>query len=160
LGCPDAELSILLTDDATIQQLNRQWRGKDRPTDVLSFSQVEIPRGASPTPGSTPRGKAIDPALLGPHPNLGDIVISLDTAERQAPRYAHPLDAELERLLVHGILHLLGHDHIHGGPQSRLMKREEARLLAALHLPPPKQSAIAGAPPRPRSPRRRPRRRA
>jgi len=129
LGCPDAELSILLTDDSTIQALNREWRGKDRPTDVLSFSQVEVPQGAAVTRGTTPRGRAVDPASLGRRPVLGDIVISLDTAERQAPRYGHSLEAELERLLVHGVLHLLGHEHVNGGPQSRIMKQEEARLL-------------------------------
>lgn len=132
MGCPDAELSILLTDDATLHALNREWRGRDRATDVLSFSQIEVPRDAPVTRGTTPRGKAVDPALLGRRPVLGDIVISLDTAERQAPRYGHSLEAEVERLLVHGVLHLLGHDHVHGGRQAGRMKDEEARLLAAV----------------------------
>jgi probable rRNA maturation factor len=131
LGCPDAELSIVLTDDATIHALNRQWRGKDRPTDVLSFSQLEAAGGAGTT-ASRPRRRAVDPRTLGPKPVLGDVVVSLESAARQATRYGHDLTAELERLLVHGVLHLLGHDHVHGGTQAGLMRREEARLVAAL----------------------------
>ena len=63
---------------------------------------------------------------------LGDIVISLDTAARQATQAGLSLDQEMQRLLVHGVLHLLGHDHVHGGPQARRMKAEEARLLQVL----------------------------
>ena len=100
------ELSIVLTDDATIQTLNKQWRGKDKATDVLSFPQ---------------------------HAGvLGDVVISMDTAARQALALRHSLEAEVQRLLVHGVLHLLGHDHVHGGLQARRMKQEEQRLMRLL----------------------------
>lgn len=109
-----AELSILITDDATIAELNGTWRNKPRATDVLSFSQLE----GEPMPG----------APL----TLGDVVISSDTAQRQADAAGCTLEQELRRLLVHGILHLLGHDHVHGGHQARLMQEEEARLLRLL----------------------------
>lgn len=79
------DLSLLLTDDAEMRALNREWRNLDRTTDVLSFE--------------------------GDEEHLGDVVISLDQAERQAARFKVSLNEELARLLVHGILHLLGHDH-------------------------------------------------
>ena len=63
---------------------------------------------------------------------LGDVIISYDTAARQAAAFGHTLDEEVKRLLVHGVLHLLGHDHVHGGHQARLMKAAEARLLRVL----------------------------
>ena len=89
------ELSILLTDDAFITTLNATHRGKDRPTDVLSFAQEEGESGPSEQ----------EPALLG------DVVISLDTAERQARARRHSLLDEVTFLLAHGILHLIGYDH-------------------------------------------------
>ena len=89
------ELSILLTDDTFITSLNATHRGKDGPTDVLSFAQEE---GES-SPGEQ------EPALLG------DVVISLDTAERQARARRHSLLEEVTFLLAHGILHLIGYDH-------------------------------------------------
>ncbi|TNE84457.1 MAG: rRNA maturation RNase YbeY [Deltaproteobacteria bacterium] len=93
LDVAEGELSVLLTDDATIHPLNRDWRGKDRPTDVLSFSQIE--------------GEAVPGAPLV----LGDVIISLETASRQAAERGHSLDREVQILLVHGIVHLLGYDH-------------------------------------------------
>lgn len=116
MGFKRPELSILITTDATIHELNLQWRGKDKPTDVLSFPQLEK--------------EEIDPARPGLV--LGDVVISLDTAAAQAARYGHSLEGEVRRLLVHGVLHLIGHDHVHGGWQARRMKEEEARLLRAV----------------------------
>ncbi len=110
IGFAGAELSVVLTDDATIHALNRQWRNKDKPTDVLSFPQADFERTRV----------------------LGDVIISVETAARQAPRYGNDLTAEMDRLLVHGVLHLIGHDHIHGGPQAAKMKREEARVLKVL----------------------------
>jgi probable rRNA maturation factor len=112
LDSTDADLSIVLCDDATIHALNREWRGKDKPTDVLSFSQVEGERGSASV--------------------LGDVVISTDTAARQALDAGLSVDEEIVRLLVHGVLHLLGHDHVHGGWQARKMKLEERRILRAL----------------------------
>lgn len=111
LDLDDSELSIVLCDDAFIQPVNAQWRDKNTPTDVLSFPQNE--------PGE-PMGRV-----------LGDVVISVQTAARQAAGQGHSLDEEVRVLLVHGILHLLGHDHLEPKEASR-MAAEEARLLALL----------------------------
>ena len=110
LDLRDVELSILLTDDPGIRLLNRQWRRKDRPTDVLSFPAGE------PPPGST-----------GPR-HLGDIIVSLDTARRQARAQGRSLSDELDLYLAHGLLHLLGHDH-HRRRDAERMAALEARLL-------------------------------
>jgi len=91
----EAELSILLTDDASILELNQTYRGKARPTDVLSF------------PVSGP----MLTSLPGQAEVLGDIVLSLDTAARQAKARGRPLLEEVRFLLAHGLLHLLGYDH-------------------------------------------------
>ena len=108
-GRPDAEVSVVLTDDAEIHALNRQWRGKDSPTDVLSWPQETDPMPDAPD-------------------ILGDVVISLDTAARQASKRGWTLEEETALLLVHGILHLLGHeDDTEAG--SDAMKAIEARLL-------------------------------
>jgi probable rRNA maturation factor len=104
LDLADRELSIVITGDAEIAALNRVWRGKDRATDVLSFSQAE---------GEGEAGHV-----------LGDVVISWETALRQGER----LDHEVCRLLIHGVLHLQGYDHVHGGRQAARMRREEERL--------------------------------
>jgi probable rRNA maturation factor len=113
LGCPRAELSIALVDDATIASLNAQYRGIDRATDVLSFSLVEGKHAER-------RG-----ALLG------DVVVSLDTAAVQARRARRTLDDEVLRLLIHGTLHLLGHDHVRDD-EARRMRAEERRVWKAL----------------------------
>lgn len=104
-----SELSIALVDDATIESLNARYRGQTRPTDVLSFSQQD---GVS---------DAADGNLLG------DVVISLETAARQARRAHRGIDGEVTRLLIHGTLHLLGHDH-EEDDDARLMRREERRV--------------------------------
>jgi len=109
----DHELSILLTNDDHIRELNRAYRQKDSPTDVLSFSQDEGEPFASPVP------------------MLGDLVISLETAERQATSLGHSLAAEVRVLLVHGLLHLMGHDHIESADRASMADAEDA-LLAAL----------------------------
>ena len=107
----DAELSIALIGDAEMHALNRDWRGKDRPTDVLAFALRE----------------GEDAAL---HPEmLGDVVISLDTAARQAAaRGATPAD-EVRVLLAHGILHLLGYDHERSPAEARRMFAKQRALL-------------------------------
>lgn len=115
LGCPDAEITLICVDDVRMQDLNRTWRGKDKTTDVLSFSQVE----GFAVPGM--------PIMM-----LGDIVVSMPTAARQAERIGHDLTTEMARLLVHGALHLLGHDHVHGGRQAKKMRDEERRILALM----------------------------
>ena len=111
-----SELSIALVDDAGIRALNARWRGRDRATDVLAFS-LEEGRHAER------RG-----------PLLGDVVIGLETAARQARARRRSLDDELARLLVHGALHLIGHDHVRAG-EARRMRAEERRILRALREP-------------------------
>jgi probable rRNA maturation factor len=108
-----SELSIALVDDATIADMNARYRGESRATDVLSFSLVE--------------GEYAD------HGGnlLGDVVISVETAARHARRAHRGLDAEVARLLIHGTLHLLGHDH-ETDDQARTMRAEERRLWRAI----------------------------
>lgn len=113
-----SSLSLTLVDDAAIRTLNREHRGKDKPTDVLSFSLVEG-NGAAP-----PEQERL----------LGDVVISVDTAKRQAKDYSATLQDELYRLLIHGILHVLGHDH-ERADERRAMVAQERRLAAAIDLP-------------------------
>jgi len=105
LGREDAELSILVVDDASIRRLNRAWRAKDRATDVLSF----------PAAG----GGAL----------LGDVVISLETARRVAREDGRALGVELDRYLAHGLLHLLGHDHEASPAAALRMARAEDALV-------------------------------
>ena len=105
------ELSLVFTDDEYIRQLNRDWRGKDKPTDVLSFPQ-DFPDRAFSEYLITPEAQLM--IALRECKNcklLGDIVISVDTARRQAREYGVPLDEEIKRLIVHGLVHLLGFDH-------------------------------------------------
>ena len=113
LGKSDHELSIVLTDDEHIRVLNRDFRQKDKPTDVLSFGQME------------------GEPFVSPIPVLGDLVISLETAARQAEERGHPLAAEVRILLVHGLMHLLGHDHLEDGDRADMAEAEN-ELLAAL----------------------------
>jgi probable rRNA maturation factor len=106
-----SQLGVLLVGDRRIRALNLRWRGLDRPTDVLAFSQRE---------GS---GGDLHPEVLG------DVVISVETAARQAAEAGHSLAAELDLLLVHGVLHLAGHEHEGDGVRARAMRRRERTLL-------------------------------
>ena len=105
--CSDmVEVSILLTDDEQIAALNSHYRSIDGPTDVLSFSLIE-------------GEEFIDPSTIKA---LGDVVISIDYAGRQAAEQGHSLEHELDVLLAHGLLHLLGYDH---------METDEAEIMFA-----------------------------
>lgn len=116
---PYTEVSVVLADDEYIHQLNHQYRGKDCPTDVLSFALNE---------GEEP--EIID----GPEVVLlGDIIISLETATRQAEEYGHSLERELAYLTVHGILHLLGYDHMLED-EKKEMRQEEEYILSFLGI--------------------------
>lgn len=114
----DAELSILLCDDAKIRELNQQHRNKDKATDVLSFPQLEF---AEPEV----------PLNHAPIELLGDIVISIDTAERQAKSRKRPLLDEVRFLLAHGLLHLLGHDHMEKEEKLHMTKRTRQLVKSA-----------------------------
>jgi probable rRNA maturation factor len=110
----DAELSVALIGDTEMRDLNAHYRHQDRPTDVLSFGAGDetLPRGA--------------PALLG------DVVISVDTAVRQAAERAVPVAEEVRLLLAHGVLHLLGYDHERSPAEARRMFAKQRRLMAIL----------------------------
>jgi probable rRNA maturation factor len=110
----DAELSVALVDDAEIHRLNAAYRRVDRPTDVLAFAMREGDGGA------------LHPALLG------DVVISLDTAARQAAARRVPAAVEVRLLLTHGLLHLLGYDHERSPDEARRMFRRQRQLLRLL----------------------------
>ncbi len=112
LGREEHELSVLLTDDVFIQTLNETHRGKARPTDVLAFAQNE--------------GEIMPTSM--DHGLLGDVVISLDTAERQARGRKHSLMDEVSFLLAHGILHLIGYDH-ETDEQEAIMNAMTSRLV-------------------------------
>jgi len=116
---PHTEVSVVLSDDEYIHQLNRQYRGKDCPTDVLSFALNE---GEEPEIIDKPE------EIL-----LGDIIISLETATRQAEEYGHSLERELAYLTVHGILHLLGYDHM-TEEEKKKMRQEEEYVLSFLGI--------------------------
>lgn len=109
-----SELSIVLIDDEGIAELNQAYRGIAGPTDVLSFSLLE---GVH----SDHRG-----ALLG------DVIVSLDTASRQARRGGRSLEDEVVRLIIHGTLHLLGHDH-ERAEEARVMRAEERRIRRVVY---------------------------
>ena len=112
LELTECELSILLTDDSGVRRLNKRYREIDRPTDVLSFSQRE--------------GEPLAFSKL-----LGDVVISVPTARRQAGEQGISVAMEVARLLAHGLLHLIGLDH-DTAPKDRRMKAEVDRLCAGL----------------------------
>lgn len=107
-------LSIVLTDDPQMAEHNKMWRGEDKPTDVLSFAMDEG------------EALAVAPDEMVP---LGDIVISLDTAAAQAAAHGYGVTEEVTFLLVHGVCHLLGHDH-REPDEAAAMRSEEDRLLS------------------------------
>lgn len=115
---PNAELSVLFAGDETLQALNREWRGKDRPTNVLSFPATE-----SPSPAAS-------------MPLLGDIAISIETTEREAVLENKKFNDHFMHLVVHGFLHLFGYDHETGEEADR-MESLEIRILAELGIPNP-----------------------
>jgi probable rRNA maturation factor len=111
---PESELSIVLTDDARLQQMNREYLGVDTPTDVLSFPAAEL-----------------DPETGVQY--IGDILVSIPRARAQAEAAGHPLEAEVQLLVVHGVLHLLGHDHAEADDKAR-MWNAQAEVLEQLGL--------------------------
>jgi probable rRNA maturation factor len=106
----DADLTIVLTDDAQLQELNLHWMGVDAATDVLSFPSDQI----DPETGSR---------------YLGDILISVPRAANQAAAAGHPVEAEVQLLVVHGVLHLMGHDHAETDEKSRMWQAQSEILI-------------------------------
>jgi probable rRNA maturation factor len=113
---PDAELSVRLVDEAEMAALHERWMAEPGPTDVLSFPMDEL---RAPAPG--------EPAPVGV---LGDVVLCPQVARRQGDAAGHGRDAELELLLAHGLLHLLGHDHAEPDEHDRMFALQ-GELLAA-----------------------------
>ncbi len=113
-----AELAVMLTDDAGIRALNHDWRGIDKPTNVLSFPAVALPDG-----GSQPR-------------SLGDIAIAYETTRREATTENKPFGHHLSHLAVHGFLHLIGYDH-ETDDDAETMETLERHILARLGIPDP-----------------------
>lgn len=116
----DPEVSVVLVDDAYIRELNFQYRHKDTPTDVLSFAMEE----------STDD----EPEIGWDEDNiLGDIIISVETAERQAEEYGHSFLREMAYLTTHGMLHLLGYDHENEDDRT-VMRQKEEEILSILNI--------------------------
>jgi rRNA maturation RNase YbeY len=114
LNCQDRELSVVFASDHLLHELNRTYRGKDRPTNVLAFPQEPID-------------------TVGPSAGLlGDVIIALPTADREAQTLEQPLETRVVYLLIHGLLHLLGHDHEQSDAAQQRMEALEQELLAYL----------------------------
>lgn len=125
VGVP-CELSVLITNDEGIHQINLEQREVDRPTDVLSFPMFEL------EPGEMPDADMADPDTdLVP---LGDMVISLERAVEQAVEYGHSVEREVSYLAVHSVLHLLGYDHMDEGPMKAQMRAREEAILGELGI--------------------------
>ncbi len=115
---PTSELSLVFTEDATIKELNNDWRDKDKPTNVLSFPASALKPGQKPGP------------------MLGDIVIAHETVAREAVDEGKPFDHHVSHLIVHGFLHLLGYDHL-SETQAEEMEGLERKALERLAIPDP-----------------------
>lgn len=114
MGYLDAELSILIVDDQQIARLNRQYLNREGPTNVIAFAMQEGPF-----------------TELAPH-LLGDVVISVETAHRQAENAGLSMPVYFDRLLIHGILHLLGYDHENDPSEARKMEQKTNELIKAI----------------------------
>jgi probable rRNA maturation factor len=114
LGCPEGELSILIVGDHEMAELNRRYLARSGPTNVIAFAMHEGPFGH------------ISPNLLG------DVVISLDTAGREAQKASITTEVRFDQLLIHGILHLFGFDHEHTSEDAETMRKKEKELLKLL----------------------------
>ena len=123
------EINVLLTDNAGIREINRDYRDVDRETDVLSFPMFEF------TPGDFPEdvSNLLDPG--SPILPLGDMAISVEKVQAQAEEFGHSEDRELGYLTVHSVLHLLGYDHVDEGEMKKQMRAREDAILAVLDLP-------------------------
>ena len=123
---PEAALCVVITDDAEIQSLNAQFRGVDAPTDVLAFADEPTEQTFIAAPDEPPY--------------LGDVIVSFPRARVQAAAEGHSTAAELRLLIVHGVLHLLGHDHATPDEQARMWARQDA-VLSTLQEPAPEPDA-------------------
>lgn len=111
-------------DNKKIRKLNKQFFGKDKPTNVISFSYME-----NETPGSRNSGRTVPGGQEFPCEMIGDIVISLERAREEAGSMDIPFHERVLALIIHGLLHILGYNHEEGGNQSRRMRYREKKLL-------------------------------
>lgn len=118
------EVSLLFTSDAEVHRLNREWRQRDKPTNVLSFPMLD-------------REDLIDLAPDGPPEMLGDIALAHETCAREAAEKGITLEAHATHLIVHGLLHLAGHDHVVSDAQAEEMETLEIAALAKLGIADP-----------------------
>ena len=120
------EVDVCITSDQGIHEVNREMRGVDRPTDVLSFPAFAL------TPGELPGEEDADPATgLVP---IGDMCLSMERVHAQAKEYGHTNRRELAYLVVHSVLHLLGYDHLDEGPQKAQMRAREEAIMEELGI--------------------------
>ena len=120
------EVDVSVTSDAGIQEINREMRQVDAPTDVLSFPVFDLAPGQLPGPEDADPGTGLVP--------LGDMVISLERVRAQSREFGHSSRRELAYLAVHSVLHLLGYDHLDEGPQKRQMRAREEAILSSLGI--------------------------
>ena len=118
-----AKVTVTVTDDKGIQELNREHRNIDRPTDVLSFPMLDWVDGKGPMPEAEDYDPSCKRVLLG------DVVISAERARAQAEEFGHSFSRECGYLCVHSILHLLGYDHVDEGPRKMLMRGHEEDIM-------------------------------
>lgn len=123
LACLDKELSILFTDDDGIAHLNNCYLGRKGPTNVLAFPMKDLSVSDAGAEGLSSEFES---------PMLGDVVISVNKAMRESKALQEPLEHTIDRLLVHGLLHLLGYDHEKSAAEAARMENEEKRLLAVI----------------------------
>lgn len=132
IGCPyETEVNLLLTHDDEIRDMNRQYRGIDRPTDVLSFPMLEFDRAGDFSQFDEASGDLFDPEsgeLL-----LGDIVISVERVLSQAEEYGHSPKREYAFLIAHSMLHLFGYDHMEDG-ERQVMERKQREIMEKIHI--------------------------
>ena len=124
LANPRLMVSILFTSDAEVHVLNREWRGRDKPTNVLSFPMLE-------------RAELLALAPEGPPVMLGDIALGHETCAREAADKGVPLAHHAAHLIVHGLLHLAGYDHVDSEAEAEAMEALEVAILAKLAIPDP-----------------------
>ncbi|MEY4239366.1 MAG: rRNA maturation RNase YbeY [Pseudomonadota bacterium] len=135
LANPRLSASLLFADDAEVHALNREWRGKDKPTNVLSFPMLE-------------REDLLALAPDGPPELLGDIALALETCIGEAADKGVPLADHAAHLLVHGLLHLAGHDHVHSDEEAAAMEALEIKALALMGIADPygDRDPVTGSP--------------
>ena len=120
------EVDVRITSDAGIHEINKEMRGVDAPTDVLSFPAFAL------TPGELPGAEDADPG--SGYVPLGDMAISMERVQAQAKEYGHSGRRELSYLVVHSVLHLLGYDHLDEGPEKARMREREEAIMGELGM--------------------------